>query len=428
MQAPMARGSSRWLSPWDAAVAETVAKGTRYRLRKVGRSPFIYVRDLKAPPGAPSEWSLAPLCRDEPDHVRQAHQRILAAGDGPWLEPTRSRVATNWCEVVERCEQDWPLRLKASSLIGPRTLLRRMARERVPLSREGIERWAMEVRPGSSAFLHRLDTLTQIRRSLRPEWLPLELMAELRERHRHGRSPGVTPMSRIRGIPTRQEAEAYLDALPPKWWLERWFLAMMLCYGLRNHEPWWIEPITTEAPGVVPGWVLVPGWWRTKSRQEHWTWPLWPEWIERFQLRELQERAQAELHRRLTAKVVSVRDRSKPWVPGMPDDPGVAINNHHLGDWITKRMRRLPPWMARVPGVDGSYSRRQEPQRIRPYDLRHTWAVTVAIDPRWRHVSDEEAARAMGHTLAVHRNRYQRWIDAVERRNRAMAAVRLPGM
>jgi hypothetical protein len=38
----------------------------------------------------------------------------------------------------------------------------------------------------------------------------------------------------------------------------------------------------------------------------------------------------------------------------------------------------------------------------------------------------ELAAQGMGHDLAVHRRRYQRWIGSEERRRRAMAAVNAP--
>lgn len=50
----------------------------------------------------------------------------------------------------------------------------------------------------------------------------------------------------------------------------------------------------------------------------------------------------------------------------------------------------------------------------------------MATDPKWRHVRDEDVARAMGHDIDVHRRRYQRWIGADERRRRAMAVIMRP--
>ena len=51
-------------------------------------------------------------------------------------------------------------------------------------------------------------------------------------------------------------------------------------------------------------------------------------------------------------------------------------------------------------------------QQIRPYDLRHTWAIRVATDKRWEKVDDSLAAKAMGHDLTTHLKHYQRWISS----------------
>jgi hypothetical protein len=416
------------MSAWDAAVAETVARSTRYRLRKVSSSPFIYVRDLKAPPGAPKEWSLAPLERAEPAHIRQVADRILALADRPWPAESGGPRRLQWGEVAALCEAGWDESLKGSSSRPYRSLLRHLIRRQVPCAPEALKAWAMEKATGSRPFMTRLYLLVHLQRQLPRDPLLDGVVRDLREQARRARSGrGSGGLHGIRGIPTRSEAEAYLDALDSRFAVERWCLAMQFCYGLRNHELWWCAPITTEAPGITAGWLLVPGWWRTKSRDEHWSWPLFPGWIERYGLRAQQGEAQKELHRLVGPKVVSCRDKRTEWMAGDPGDPGLCVNNDRLGAWVTRRLREvLPPWRARVPDTDGIYRRGDPPQAITPYDLRHAWAVTVATDPVWRHVSDEEAARAMGHSIEVHRRQYQRWIGAVQRRDRAMAAVRLP--
>ena len=425
----MARGRSQRQSPWNAAVAELMARGTRYRLRKVPSSPFIYVRDLRATAGAKSQWSMAPLERAEADHVRQVADRIIALGERPWPVELGGQAATSWSEVIRLCEQDWEQRLKGSSASHYRSALQQLNRAGTARSGKALRSWALEKPPGSRPFLTRIETLSQIRRSLQVEWIPLELLEGLRGLHRQHRPGLSSEVAGIRGIPTREEAEVYLDALEPRFRLERWCLAMMLCYGLRNHELWWCGPLTAEAPGITAGWTLVPGWWRTKSREEHWAWPLFPEWVERYGLGAEQGEAQERLHRCVSPRLVSCRDKGRRWEPGDPADPGLCQNNHLIGNWIGRRMRvALPPWFARVPDTDGRYRAEEKPKAIAPYDLRHAWAVTVATDPAWRHVRDEDAARAMGHDVEVHRRRYQRWIGAIERRRRAMAAVMGPGL
>jgi len=272
-----------------------------------------------------------------------------------------------------------------------------------------------------------VETLTQLHGALGVLAVSAELPLRLRALHRRSKPTRYAELGSTRGIPCKAEAELYLDGLGEAFALERWCLAMMFCYGLRNHELWWCGPITTEAPDVAPDWTLIPGWWRTKSREEHWVWPLCPEWIERYGLRAYQGEAQKQLHRRVRPIVVSSRDQSKPWQPGNPADPGLCMNNHLIGNWIGRRLRTvLPPWMARVPDTDGRYRASDPLVRVTPYDLRHAWAVAMATDPAWRHVSTEMAAQAMGHDLAVHRRRYQRWIGSEERRRRAMAAVSTP--
>ena len=61
-----------------------------------------------------------------------------------------------------------------------------------------------------------------------------------------------------------------------------------------------------------------------------------------------------------------------------------------------------------------------------PYDLRHTYAVTMASDPNWSHVSEEETAKAMGHSLEVHRRNYQLWIDGDKQRRRLIDGFKHP--
>jgi hypothetical protein len=425
------KGKARRMSAWDIGVLEATAKGTRYRLRKVPQSPFIYVRDLRPRPGQKSQFSLAPLLRGEGEHVRQVVQQICALGEADWPSTGTAaleRGGPTWGELIERVEQHWSGRLKGSSTSHYRAALRELARRCIAKDNAALEAWVMEKTPGTSPFLVRLETLTHLHGATGELVVSAELPLKLRELHRRRKPTRYVELGSTRGIPSAAEGQDYLDALGEECRLERWCLAMMLCYGLRNHELWWCGAITTESPGIAAGWTLVPGWWRTKSREEHWVWPLRSDWIERYGLRAYQGEAQNQLHRRIRPIVVSSRDQGKPWRPGDPSDPGLCMNNHLIGNWIGRRLRTvLPPWMARVPDTDGRYRTSDPLVRVTPYDLRHAWAVAMATDPAWGHVSTEMAAQAMGHDLAVHRRRYQRWIGSEERRRRAMAAVMLPG-
>ena len=65
-------------------------------------------------------------------------------------------------------------------------------------------------------------------------------------------------------------------------------------------------------------------------------------------------------------------------------------------------------------------------QAITPYDLRHTYAIRLATDPRCSHISIEEAAQAMGHDIATHKKHYQYWISSEEKKKQIMFATSIP--
>lgn len=179
----------------------------------------------------------------------------------------------------------------------------------------------------------------------------------------------------------------------------------MLLYGLRNHELHHIEEITQDEleKGNLYGWVYVAGSWITKSKFEHWTFPLYPEWIEKYKLKENFRKYQDELRKKAQMKIVSSLDKTKKWDGKNPKDQGVCDNNEYLGNWITKQLKNnLPIWKARIPDARGIENKEDKPQPIRPYDLRHTWAIRLATEKRWADVSDSDAAQAMGHYVATH--------------------------
>ncbi len=46
--------------------------------------------------------------------------------------------------------------------------------------------------------------------------------------------------------------------------------------------------------------------------------------------------------------------------------------------------------------------------------------------PNWAHISEEETAKAMGHSLEVHRRNYQLWIDGDKQRRRLIDGFKHP--
>lgn len=212
---------------------------------------------------------------------------------------------------------------------------------------------SVEQRP----YKNNLDGLEQIRSAItnkngeEPKQLKRDNLIEQRNLHndakrKEKRYATSSDLGDIRGIPTKKEAEKYLNKIEKNFPLEHWCLTMMLLYGLRNLELHHIGKITTEhdAPKSV-GWVYVPGNWRTKSKFEHWTFPVYPEWIEKYKLSENFRKFQDQLRKKAAMKIVSAPDKTKRWDKNNPKDKGVCDNNDYLGSWITIRMRSvLPKW------------------------------------------------------------------------------------
>ncbi len=158
-------------------------------------------------------------------------------------------------------------------------------------------------------------------------------------------------------------------------------------------------------------------------------WPLHPEWIEKYDLKQIHKKNQALLHEVRKPKIVSEHDPTKPWNPADEHkDRGVCVNNRALGDWIGSRLRHvkeLAGWEATVPDARGQYVHGVEKERISCYDLRHTWAISVATLPQFSNVTTEQAAEAMGHDVATHVKHYQHWVSKDAYRKRVMGSIDL---
>lgn len=131
----------------------------------------------------------------------------------------------------------------------------------------------------------------------------------------------------------------------PAW---RWVYGVMACYGLRNHEVFYLN--LDEFPIIEVGDKTKTGWREV--------FPFYPEWAEEW-----------HLDRRIL--------------------PPVTLNrsNDKIGHSVTKYLSPKLPFF--------------------PYDLRHAWAVrTLSFN-----LPIEVAARQMGHSVDVHQRTYHKWIS-----------------
>ena len=77
------------------------------------------------------------------------------------------------------------------------------------------------------------------------------------------------------------------------------------------------------------GWVYVAGEWRTKSKFKHWTFPIFPEWIKKYKLKEDFRMNQDLLRKKAKMNIVSAFDKTKTWTGEDPNDRGVCDNNSY---------------------------------------------------------------------------------------------------
>lgn len=154
-----------------------------------------------------------------------------------------------------------------------------------------------------------------------------------------------------RSIPDRDRVlEVWQSITHPGW---RWVLGVIVVFGLRNHEVFYLDLTDMMAGGFS---VFV-----TEGKTgPHTAWAISPEDIDRFELR------------------------------SAPVMPRVTFASHdQAGARVTKYLSR-----KRLGGFT-------------PYDLRHLWAIETGVGPNALPLA--LAARSQGHSQRVHESTYQKW-------------------
>ena len=163
----------------------------------------------------------------------------------------------------------------------------------------------------------------------------------------------------FRNLPDDNLIEELWKNIPNKSW--QYVFGLMATYGLRNHEVFFcdLSPLKESGDKILR---ILP----TTKTGEHQVWPFHPKWVDLFELSALGNDPS------LLPKIN--RDLRK-----------TTLQN--IGKRITDQFKR--------------YS-----LNIRPYDLRHSWAVrTIFYD-----LPDTVAARMMGHSVNLHTQTYHHWI------------------
>ena len=163
----------------------------------------------------------------------------------------------------------------------------------------------------------------------------------------------------FRDLPSDEVIEELWEKIPNESW--KFVFALMATYGLRNHEVFFCDLSSLKNFGDKIIRVLP-----TTKTGEHQVWPFHPEWVEKFELSKLGENPERLPNINRDLKTTTLQN---------------------IGKKITDQFNR--------------YS-----LQIKPYDLRHAWAVrTIFYD-----LPDTVAARMMGHSVSLHTQTYHHWI------------------
>jgi integrase len=173
-------------------------------------------------------------------------------------------------------------------------------------------------------------------------------------------------VTKVRDLPTDSAIVAQWQGIPNPTW--QFVYAIMATYGLRNHEVFFCN---YDALRQGDSRIDVLSTTKTGS---HEVWPFQPEWVEQFNLRQIQL---PEINCDLTTTTLQ-----------------------RVGQRVTAQFRRY--------GIPFS-----------PYDLRHAWAVrTIHFG-----LPDTVAAKMMGHSTAIHSRTYHQWMTRRDQEQAVAAAL-----
>ena len=163
----------------------------------------------------------------------------------------------------------------------------------------------------------------------------------------------------FRDLPNDDFIEELWGKIPNESW--RYVFALMATFGLRNHEVFFSDLSSLKKGGDNIIRVL-----NTTKTGEHQVWPFHPKWVERFKLYNLGEDYSLLPKINLNLQKTTLQN---------------------IGKRITDQFKRYQ-------------------LKIKPYDLRHAYAVrTILYD-----LPDTVAARMMGHSVNLHTQTYHHWI------------------
>lgn len=416
----------------------------RWKLVHRADKNAIYIKDSFYKQGL-KRISLHPYRKDVASHCETIWEQIKKTGDKDWGidfdTKSNQKKKISWDDYFDQIVEFLKAKNKGTTNKNHFSQLRSLKIQDVAFRWNDVKKWLYEKEPGNKSFIHRIDTLRQIqlfflqKEGDHPNWLPEIEIQKHRAHHNYittskKKGDQKTEGTRIRAIVEMKVAEQYFHKHQEEYGWQCWALAMLMCYGLRPHELWFICKERKN-------WLYIPGR-LTKSKEDHVVWPVFKHWIEEFKLFENFEKYQSFLRAKKRPVIVDRENKSittniedpyllemtKKWQTENNSELGRFVTQYSIG-WYKKGIRKMPELLGYVPSKRGTKTLIK--QAAVPYDLRHTWAVTMATLPNFD-VSVEKCAKAMGHDTQTHINVYQRWMDQRKMMDIEIDSVNIPDL
>lgn len=382
----MAKGQARKESVWDSCVRHLQQERSMFRMAAKEGSPYIWIKELRDGRTV-RRFSSKHFRIDDDAQIRKCMQACLACHrDGVWDRSIGGELndTMTWEAFARLVTENLRSRVqREGSRKNAEGHLKQIAKFRGVVNSNKLLDWVMERSPITQphAYRNRIETLSHIQKAKSSTGLDVSLAIKAAKDERPTGAAKKEQEARtqeIHAIPTDAKLEKWLKRLSGH---EQWLCALIATYGLRPSEAWHAERIDED------GWIVIPGDGKTKTKR-HIAPPVPSRWLDEFNLQENFERYQREVNNRW--KII--------WSEG--DNP-IPLNNSKVSNAFWRLMYR-----------DGIPRLWVEDEWVRPYDLRHAYAIRCFDSEETIGKPPEDFARWMGHGLDVHERVYLKHMSA----------------
>lgn len=376
-------------SEWDLACEYLNAQRCRFRIYKRERTTLIWVREVRR--GQTIErFAARPYRHDRDEDIERVMQLCMKSHKaGKWLgeDPAEAGKPMTWERFARLVRNNLRERIeREGSRANAEGHLKTIETWEGTVSAARLLEWGCEIDPLAqpSAFRNRIETISHIQKAADSTGMDVsKVLAKLRAMRPQGarRKQMKARRAEVHAIPSDPALQRWLDQLDG---MEQWTFALIATYGLRPSEAWHAERIDDE------GWLVIPGDGKTKTGRRIVP-PLPRAWLARYRLADGFETHQKALNAR--------------WkIQWSDSDPPIPVNNSRVSNAL---------WRLVYKG--GVQKLMVGDEWVRPYDLRHSYAIRCFTHEEVMGQDNRDFAMWMGHSLEVHESVYLKYMSSTRK-------------